>query len=99
MWHADACSITYEGLWWNPPLGPVRLPPTDRPDFFSVRERAGRRVGTRPEFFVPHPWTARGRGRGRLRLRGLPHGQGPPAATTGPHIAACPILTEGLTIT
>ncbi len=24
-----------KGLWWNPPLGPVRIPPTDRPAFFS----------------------------------------------------------------
>ncbi len=28
-----AHSITYEGLWWKPPLGPVRIPPTDRPVF------------------------------------------------------------------
>jgi hypothetical protein len=53
----------------------------------------------RPEFSVPHPWAAHGGSEGRLRLRGLPHGQGPPAATTGPHAAACPIRTEGLTIT
>ncbi|GGS78955.1 hypothetical protein GCM10010206_46770 [Streptomyces cinerochromogenes] len=33
MWRADAPTIPYEGLWWKPPLGPVRLPPTDRPVF------------------------------------------------------------------
>ena len=41
MWRADARSITHEGLWWKPPLGPVRLPPTDRPVFF-VRATPGR---------------------------------------------------------
>lgn len=67
MWHADAPTITYEGLWWKPPLGPVRLPPTDRPVFCL-----------RPAARVRPP----GHGAG-IRVRGMPNDhphQAPPTA-------------------
>ncbi|GGZ35305.1 hypothetical protein GCM10010301_03490 [Streptomyces plicatus] len=42
MWHADARDIPYEGLWWKPPLGPVRIPPHGPARFLSAPGDGGR---------------------------------------------------------
>jgi hypothetical protein len=89
-----AASLT-KGYGGNPPSGRSVSPPRTGPFFLGPPGGSNHR----PEPFIPPRLAAHRRSGGRLRPRGLPHGQGPPAATTGPHIAACPILTEGLTIT
>lgn len=89
-----AASLT-KGYGGNPPSGRSVSPPRTGPFYLGPPGGSNHR----PEPFVPPRLAAHRRSGGRLRLRGLPHGQGPPAATTGPHTAACPILTEGLTIT
>lgn len=41
----DAWTIPHKALWWKPPLGPVRIPLTDRPAFFSWRFRGVPAIG------------------------------------------------------